>query len=134
MTPDAQQPEHCEHECVCPRYVGTAYDKRGWSCNVIGCVHDLRTRPHTPAPDAMAFKDSVIEQQQIHINNLNSKMAEMMQGAARAATLACRDIVFNKVIYNKCPFNGDCSQCFLCDNAGGCIIPESLSQKAGEQE
>jgi hypothetical protein len=36
--------------------------------------------------------------------------------------LECRDIVFNRVVYGKCPYNGDCGQCFLCDNAGGCIV------------
>jgi len=32
-----------------------------------------------------AYKDSIIEQQRIHINTLNVKMSEMMQGAAAKA-------------------------------------------------
>lgn len=48
----------------------------------------------SPAPDDIAFKDSIIEQQKIHIENLNAKMAEMMHGAARKA----REDVLDKVI------------------------------------
>ena len=55
------------------------------------------------------------------------------------AVLECREIVFNRVTYGKCPYNGDCGQCFLCDNAGGCIVKTdeeiraALRQQRGEQ-
>jgi hypothetical protein len=53
--PAAPQPEHCEHEPVCPRHVGSLAWKHSTRCmaNQEGCkecIHDTRTRPHTPAP------------------------------------------------------------------------------------
>jgi len=61
-------------------------------CEVYGCPNDTRSRP-APSPDPRvaffeednAYKDSIIEQQRIHINTLNVKMSEMMQGAAAQA-------------------------------------------------
>ena len=53
---DAQQPEHCDHECVCPNY----FDELGFPCDGIlipqlnkreKCPDDTRTRPHTPEPE-----------------------------------------------------------------------------------
>ncbi len=57
MTDKAQQPEHCEHECVCNKYIN--YTNTGatpsrvcngetWCFKI--CPHDTRSRPHTPAP------------------------------------------------------------------------------------
>jgi hypothetical protein len=73
----------------------------------IGCTNQkafLDTLRPSPAPaqnlrtafieEDNAFKDSIIEQQKLHIETLNSKMAEMMQGAARQA----REDVLDKVI------------------------------------
>lgn len=65
--------------------------------NLIGCIGCLshsaiRSRPHAPAPDELKhdieFKQACIENLMLHINILNARMAEMMQEAARAATLA----------------------------------------------
>jgi len=55
-------------------------------------IEKARSRP-APSPDPRvaffeednAYKDSIIEQQRIHINTLNVKMSEMMQGAAAQA-------------------------------------------------
>jgi len=54
MTPDAQQPEHCEHECVCPEYRGNDPCNGVWIPQLNEyhkCKHDTRSRPHTPAPE-----------------------------------------------------------------------------------
>ena len=40
----------------------------------------------------------------------------------QAAIMECRSLVFNRVTKGECPFGGDCGRCFLCDNAGGCIV------------
>lgn len=45
------------------------------------------------------------------------------------ATTGCRKIVGDKIIFGKCPFNSDCGRCFLCDNAGGCIVDDRSSSK-----
>jgi hypothetical protein len=101
----------------------------------------IRSRPHAPAPksgcDGCRKETEHLEcpmpgkcdQMKCPIccegsdfPTLPQEIAKYEAEAARAATLACRDIVYNKVTYNKCPFDGDCGQCFLCDNAGGCIV------------
>jgi hypothetical protein len=55
MTPDAQQPEHCEHECVCVSITGIERTRKEPCDTSSGtrykCLHDTRSRPHTPAPD-----------------------------------------------------------------------------------
>lgn len=38
----------------------------------------------------------------------------------------CREILGNHILFNKCPFDGDCGRCFLCDNTGGCITPSQV--------
>ena len=58
-----------------------------------------RSRP-APASDEMAFKDSIIEQQKIHIKVLNEKMVEMMQGAAAQA----RDDVLEEILDHLEPY------------------------------
>jgi hypothetical protein len=125
MTPDSQQPQR--------------ETEGGITCSI--CHKDSRsgyflcddcydcTRPHTPAP---APCKGCTDPNQCYIPctpapfELNAELtqliAEERKEAARTATLECRKIVGDKVIFNKCPFNGDCGQCFLCDNTGGCII------------
>jgi len=53
MTPDAQQPqrEHCEHEAVCEDFedYNSSYDYP--PCGIRICADDIRTRPHTQAPE-----------------------------------------------------------------------------------
>jgi hypothetical protein len=53
-------------------------------------ANGVRSRPHpAPALDELKrdleFKQACIENQAMHINTLNAKMAEMMQGASRKA-------------------------------------------------
>lgn len=52
----SKQPQHCEHECVCPDYLESSKNPcdgvavaGGKSCN---CPHDTRTHSSAPAPDA----------------------------------------------------------------------------------
>jgi hypothetical protein len=48
----AQQPEHCEHECVCHWHVeGKVKMGNNGLCRKPDCHFDTRTRPHTPAPE-----------------------------------------------------------------------------------
>jgi hypothetical protein len=51
MTPSAQQPEHCEHECVCAVLALGGIEGDRSPCDFSGCGHDTRTRPHIPAPE-----------------------------------------------------------------------------------
>jgi hypothetical protein len=94
----------------------------------------LRSRSHTPAPtddiDLEALGNEDVDPKVFAAwgdacekGAQDQFLREHDAAIARTATLACRESVFNNVIYNRCPFNGDCAQCFLCDNAGGCIIP-----------
>ena len=53
---------------------------------------------------------------------LHSGIAARDAVIRNAAFIEARNIVSNRVVYGMCAFDGDCSQCFLCDNAGGCIV------------
>jgi hypothetical protein len=53
----------------------------------------------------------------------NMKNADAHDAKIREATIAkCRSVIGDRIMFGKCPKNGDCGVCFLCDNAGGCII------------
>lgn len=99
MTAPARQQQHCDHECICMKYSNTnaygypcTHNKEPTSFTVNSpCEHDTRaTHTSPPAPDIDAlkhdleFKQACIENQKMHINTLNAKMAEMMQAAAKA--------------------------------------------------
>jgi hypothetical protein len=88
---------------------------------------EIRTRPHTPATERKtAYCPSCIGCGSEKDSSCDEPCPVWLEwhdaAIARTATLECRKIVGDKVIFNKCPFNGDCGQCFLCDNTGGCII------------
>jgi hypothetical protein len=82
MTPDAQQPEHCEHECVCPDYNVSNDETEENPCH-LSCIHDTRARPHTPAPE--------IDHRTGDSRVYRKIRPEEEQRIARAATLATLD-------------------------------------------
>ena len=58
MTSSSEQPQNCDHECVCERYKNSYFGVRRLPCNTkitgIVCDHDTRSRPHpAPAPDVI---------------------------------------------------------------------------------
>lgn len=56
-----------------------------------------------------------------NMRNAEARDNQMREEGAKAIR-ECRKILGDYVIYKKCPFDGDCARCFLCDNAGGCIV------------
>ena len=56
----AEQPEHCEHEVVCPDYNVSNDETEENPCH-LSCINDTRTRPHTPAPERQRI-DAVIKE------------------------------------------------------------------------
>ena len=87
MTPDAQQPRHCDHEVVCGDFNQIPDERRNkdnGSCNIFACEHDTRTHPHTPAPeengDAHFHYDNqqfrLITTKELNILVYNGKQAE----------------------------------------------------------
>ncbi len=102
MTPQPQQPNpnelllitREELERCCSQMSAAGYKV---SANYVEA--SVLSRP-APSPDPRvaffeednAYKDSIIEQQRIHINTLNVKMSEMMQGAAAQAREDVLDI------------------------------------------
>lgn len=127
MTQPSQR-EHCDHYPVC-YLIGMQTGCIADECHEV-CEHDTRNRPHAPASDDIAFKDSIIEQQKIHIGNLNAKMAEMMHEAARAATLAVLKLL-EPATRSFCPYNyGHAGYCqnktMRCDDCVKQWVLESL--------
>jgi hypothetical protein len=90
---NAQQPEHCEHECVCWLYP----DNFEGACDADACASDTRSRPHTTAPERVVCcascpcREPDCERDCQHYTILPLRDEQIQAEAAHTATLATLD-------------------------------------------
>jgi hypothetical protein len=138
MTPDAQQPEHCEHEVVCRHHFPSDY-AAGIPCKDT-CKYDTRARPHTPAPERIitVTPNEYIADLKLTIGMLEAEVDRLTgieAEAARTATLKTLDKL--ETDFKVTPTTGKETEYELGFRQGMthaiCVI-ESLRQRAGERE
>ena len=104
------------------------------TCENKDCDNHITTLWFYEDNDNQAIAD-VIKNNREFVEKYGCASHSAAQQERERVLLECRDIVFNRVVYGTCPYNGDCGQCFLCDNAGGCIVITTAElRQQGEQK
>jgi hypothetical protein len=131
----AQQPKHCEHECVCEDYHIVMDEEDPKHCNIAKCQYDTRTRPNTPAPSFEHHREcfGTFEKvwEQCRTCSLKEPCKERQAEATHTATLAAYDKARVRLSKLKTayPTGADFVWWLVIDT-----VFDELRQQAGERE